>query len=142
MINNNTLPLIKTKEDLINNITTLKKYLDRLNSAEYTFAIELIKKGKCFVVYSSHNESFNFPSRFLGYINNTMEKHNKMGELKKKSGKITKDGRKTNKAIENILGELITNESREWIRLENKYLEYCIKLNLIQYNNKRKYWII
>jgi hypothetical protein len=75
------------------------------------------------------------PSRFIGYKNNTITKH---------ESNITKDGRETNPAISDALGvkQPIINEE-----LEELYKKYCIYLGFSPppkgaFGVTRKYWIL
>lgn len=126
------MKLIENKEQLITNIDTLEGYLtegDEYSSGE---AKSLIKRGTCFVAYHIENEFRFAPSRFIGYIDNKLDKH---------SAFTGKDGRETNKVINEILGtKPLQNDT-----LNLKYIEYCNKLN-IQPSEKgsfgapRKFW--
>jgi hypothetical protein len=77
----------------------------------------------------------------MGYVDNSMEAHERMGELKKKIGKPTKDGRKTNPKITAVLGEeFIKKENEQWGRWETEYRNFCERLGIVPDNNDRKYW--
>jgi len=112
----------------------LEKYLISENNLEIEFARNLIKKGTCFIVYNSENINRFAPSRFIGYKNNSISKHENNDE---------KDGRVTNPQITKIIGQrLIIDEI-----VDENYKKYCILLG-IQPNEKgafgvnRKYWIL
>jgi putative restriction endonuclease len=66
------------------------------------------------------------PSRFVGYINNSMSLHESNGE---------RDGRITDKAITKILGKKVN--SRE---VEEEYIKFCEVLGIKIYSKKRVYW--
>lgn len=126
------MKLIETDRQLISNIETLERYLTEGNEFSCGEAKSLIKRGTCFVAYQIVNEVRFAPSRFIGYIDNKLEKH---------SASTEKDGRETNKAINEILKtKPLSNDS-----LNSKYIEYCRKLN-IQPSEKgsfgapRKFW--
>ena len=140
MEKNNTLPLICKKEQILENAATLYGYLKKGNSNESEYAKGLIQKGKNFVVVSSHDGYSFYPSRFMGYINNTMEKHKKMGEAKKITGKITRDGRKTTPKISKCLGDLIKEGDKRWNFFETEYKKFCKKLGITPDNNEWKFW--
>jgi hypothetical protein len=136
-----TLPLVRSVAEIQRNAETLGGYLQNTNGTESEFAKELVGKGKCFVIVSSPNGYCFYPSRFMGYVDNSMEAHEKMGELKKKTGKSTKDGRDTNTVITAVLGEeLIKRENEQWGRWEAEYNDFCERLCVAPYNNDRKYW--
>jgi hypothetical protein len=77
----------------------------------------------------------------MGYVNNSREAHEKMGKLKRETGKITKDGRRTNPAISAVLGELIKKGDGQWDKWESKYKDFCKKLGILSDNVERKYWL-
>ncbi|MBQ5980725.1 MAG: AAA family ATPase [Prevotella sp.] len=68
--------LIETRDDVIKNIKTLYSYLrNRDNDESYQWAIERMKKGKNYVVEIINGHICFAPSRFVGYKDNTKEKH-------------------------------------------------------------------
>lgn len=124
--------LINTKNQLIKNIDTLEGYLTEGDDYAANEAKSLVKRGTCFVAYKIDRELRFAPSRFIGYIDNKLDKHSASDE---------KDGRETNKAIIKILeAKPIPND-----QLNEKYLEYCNRLG-IQPSEKgsfgapRKFW--
>ncbi len=124
--------LINTKNQLIKNIDTLEGYLTEGDDYAANEAKSLVKRGTCFVAYNIDRELRFAPSRFIGYIDNKLDKHSASDE---------KDGRETNKAIIKILeAKPIPND-----QLNEKYLEYCNRLG-IQPSEKgsfgapRKFW--
>jgi hypothetical protein len=135
-----TLPLVKERGEIQRNAVTLGGYLDNTNSIECEYAKSLIEKGKCFVIVASPKGYRFYPSRFMGYAGNSMEAHEKMGEIKRRTGKITRDGRTTNQAISRILGDLIERGDGQWARWETEYQIFCKKLGVIPYHVERKYW--
>jgi hypothetical protein len=126
------MKLIENKEQLIANINTLEGYLTEGDDYSGSEAKLLIKRGTCFVAYHINNELRFAPSRFIGYINNKLDKH---------SASTEKDGRETNKLINGILGvKPLPNDS-----LNLKYIEYCKKLSIQPSENgsfgaPRKFW--
>jgi ArsR family metal-binding transcriptional regulator len=134
------LPLARDKAEIRQNALTLGNYLEQTNSSECEYAKKLIRRGRCFVIVESESGYSFFPSRFMGYIGNTREAHERMGELKKLIGTITKDGRDTNEAISAILGELVKRGDDKWDKWEMEYKKFCKKVGIVPYNVKRKYW--
>jgi len=126
------MKLITTMEQLNKNIATFDNYLIKGTFEQKDWAKKIILNGICFVAYSMNNELRFLPSRFLGYVDNEINKH--------KSSK-TKDGRKTNPAISIILGcEPVPDE-----KLLTKYLDYCGKIGIEKreygsYGVARKFW--
>ncbi len=125
--------IILNLNELNVNIQTVDEYLTLRKDPEYSFAINLVKKGICFVVTKS-NDSYKFyPSRFIGYECNSMVAH-----LNNKH----RDGRKTNPAISKILGNKPSINSE----LDRLYKEYCETLGFTakdkgSFGVVRKYWI-
>ena len=124
---------INNREDIMDNIATLDKYLENKSASEYDYALDKIKRGNCFIAVKCVNGTYRFyPSRFIGYKNNTMNSHDNNPE---------KDGRETNVYIREVLG---SKESFDAL-LEDKYLDYCSSLNITPGKREklsRKYWIL
>lgn len=125
---------IKSKNELIQNINTLEDYLKKEEGQEYEFALNLIKRGTCFISVKIDDDNYKFyPSRFIGYSNNTMYNH---------QNNYYKDGRVTNVAISDIFGyKPVVNPE-----LDDKYKNYCKKLGFNAYKKgsygvERKFWI-
>ena len=128
------MDLIKNKQNLLTNIKQLDIYLDRKCDPEYSFALDLIKKGTCFVALSNENSVRFYPSRFIGYMNNTMESH---------LSNERKDGRETTPLISSIInnGQPPKNDTL----LESLYFDYCAILGFTarekgSFGVQRKYW--
>lgn len=125
------MQLIKTKEQLVNNIDTVERYLIEGNEKEQQFIRDLIKRGKCFVAYQVGGETRMAPSRFLGYIQNSILKHTRARSSK------TIDGRETNPVISAILDFKLVHS----VDYERLYLKYCNSLGIIPADHKnRRYW--
>lgn len=127
-------PVVKSKKQIIDNINVLEKYLSDMDSEiNREFALDRIKKGTCFIaILGSEGYRF-YPSRFIGYLNNSRRVH----EID-----TDKDGRITNKAIEDVLrkGPIFYQE------MEDEYYKYCNWLRIKASNNgawgvQRKYWV-
>lgn len=123
---------IQTLEELRHNMDTLDQYLDNKTERTYSFALELVKKGVCFVVCKGNGKTKFYPSRFIGYADNTMSKH---------LSNDSKDGKVTNPAISKLLdGKPVYDPE-----LESAYQAYCESLGFTA-NGKgtfgvmRKYW--
>jgi len=126
------MQLVKSFNEIKANIQTLDKYLIEKHEPEYSFALNLVKRGTCFIAVKSEQGYKFYPSRFIGYAENTMNKHLNNTE---------KDGRETNPAIDSILHSAVSYDPK----LESAYREYCESLGFIA-NEKgsfgvvRKYW--
>ena len=124
---------IKTIEDLKSNLELVEMYLSEGTDKERQDINKLISGGFCFVVYKINNEYRFVPSRYIGYYDNDLERHNNNN----------KKGDETNFAIsrlvknpKNKLKKLIKDEF-----LDIKYLEYCKGLGIKPHDKKRKYWL-
>lgn len=123
---------IKTLNDLKINTKTLDSYIIDKKDPLYTFGLNLIKKGTCFVVIKDGEQYKFYPSRFIGYLNNNMEDH---------LNNNFKDGRETNPTISYILG----NKPLKKQDLNKKYIEYCESLGFAanekgSFGVERKFW--
>ena len=123
----------------IGNINELKANLQRIDDylvsrkdPEYSFAINLVKRGTCFVVLKVKDSYKFYPSRFIGYTSNSMDAH-----LENES----RDGRETNPAISEILGSKPVPNTE----FDKYYKEYCETLGFTAndrgtFGVERKYW--
>lgn len=67
---------IENREDIISNIETLYSYLHGESGEDHKqWAIDRLKLGKNMVVEVINGHICFAPSRFVGYVNNTREKH-------------------------------------------------------------------
>lgn len=127
------MKLVSKLEQLEQNIETVENYLTNGNSDEKFKVATFIKRGTCFVAYQINNEIRFAPSKFLGYINNSLEKH-----IPSET-----DGRQTNVMISSILkSQPLLNE-----KLEKEYILYCKNLGLEPrekgaFGVDRKYWLL
>ena len=120
--------IIKTKEQLIKNLDQVEGYLCSSSEELYNTMAQYIAKGKVFVSYKV-NGIFHFaPSRFVGYKDNTLVKHQNNQE---------KDGKRTTPAISKLLGPRLFDT-----KLEDAYLKYCEWLGVTAANNKRTFWLL
>lgn len=123
---------IKNKEQLIKNLQKIEQYLQSDSEEFYKTMAEYIGRGKVFVAYRVGGQYHFAPSRFVGYMNNTLLKH-KANE--------TKHGWDTNPAISKVIG----NKNRLDERLEKSFLQYCKFLDVKprEYvRTHRTYWLL
>lgn len=125
--------LINTLDQLLKNIETVESYLAEGDENEKSKVSKYIKRGTCFLAYQVDKEIRFAPSRFLGYINNDLDKH-----IPSES-----DGRLTNKAIVTILNDKPEPNNR----LEKEYFLYSYNLGIQPSENgafgvKRKFWLL
>ena len=123
---------VETVDELKKNMSVLDCYLEKEDGDEHDFAINLIKKGTCFIAVKVERGYKFYPSRFIGYANNTMKKHKSNTE---------KDGKETNPAISFILNQKVQHDSE----LEKAYRNYCSYLGFTarekgSFGVERKYW--
>lgn len=128
------MQLVQTLNEISANIQTLDNYLTKKHEPEYSYALALVKRGTCFIAVKCGRSYKFYPSRFVGYAENTMEKHQNNTE---------KDGKETNPAISSILNENVSYDPE----LERAYKEYCENLGFTAnekgtFGVQRKYWRI
>ena len=136
---------IETRDDVIQNIKTLYSYLNDGNDDHYQWAIERLKKGKNYVVEIIDSHAYFAPSRFVGYKDNTIEKH----EENHGDGTQTDDILKQfyQKVQDDRLDNLFKNEISKFTRLNgsNKYwIPFDMTVDEIlsaSGSPNKKYWI-
>ena len=125
------MKLISNKTHLVANIETVENYLTDGDLSEKNILLNLIRKGKCLVAYKVDKEYRFAPGRFLGYMDNQLNKH-------QKSHKEI-DGRETNVLISRVLKEQPLTDAK----LESKYIQYCVCLGVQpSAYSKRRYWFL
>ena len=120
------MKLIHNIDQLIENLDTLEGYLTEGTEYETEQAISLVQKGRCFVAYKVDGDLRFAPSRFIGYISNEIEIHDKSH----------KDGKETNREINKIFKS--RPEPNE--KLEKEYLRYLKNLGIKPANRVHKFW--
>ena len=128
------VPVVLKLDELLHNCKVVDDYLASNKDPEFSYAINLIKRGTCFVAIKKDGTIKFYPSRFVGYIDNSMSKHD---------NNTRKDGRVTNPAISIILKAEPTSNSA----LDSAYKNYCIKLGFEprekgSFGVERKFWEI
>ena len=124
--------LVKNLNEIEANMATLDRYLDNKTESTYSYALGLVKRGTCFIAKRTASGYRFYPSRFIGYANNTMYQH---------LNNDMKDGKVTNPVITQILGcQVQVNPI-----LEKEYRLYCKKLGFIanekgSFGVERKFW--
>ena len=107
------IPTITTLDELWSNCNLLDTYVNSKKDPEYSFALNLIKRGTCFVAIEKAGAYRFYPSRFVGYQENSMAKH---------ENNEWKDGKETNPAIGCLLG---IGAPVDNVKLDEIYKEYC-----------------
>lgn len=116
------------------NMQLLDKYLESQTDPEYSYALDLIKKGTCFIALADNGTYKFYPSRFTGYARNSMESH---------QNNDYKNGRETNPAISMIL----SMKPKSNPEIEKIYRDYCESLGFVanergSFGVERKYWVV
>ncbi|MCK0099998.1 hypothetical protein MWU38_11445 [Qipengyuania sp. S6317L1] len=122
------MELVTNGSQIFDNIS----YLEEALRSEDTRAIDFIKRGTCFVSYGLRAPWKFAPSRFIGYQDNTFEKH---------AANQGKDGRETNPAISSAF----KSEPQASDELEEAYRAYCRLIGFEPnatgaFGVERKYW--
>ena len=123
---------VSTIEELKENLDTMDRYIANKHDPEYSFAIDLIKKGICFVPRVVDGHVHFYPSRFIGYVHNTMTLH---------ENNENKDGRETNPVISRICKTNCFADTE----MEKAYRVYCEELGFTArehgpFGVERKFW--
>jgi len=118
-------------EEIKQNILTLENYRQS-HGQDSEYYIGLVKRGTCFIAYDYQNDIHFAPSRFIGYIKNTIKRH---------ENNKSRDGRVTNKAINEILKDTPQVNGE----LEFRYKQFCQRLGFTPsktgaYGVARKFW--
>lgn len=127
--------IVTTPNEILQNIKLIDTYLSDMESKiRREYALDRIKNGICFLAVSNHGIYRFYPSRFIGYINNSMEAHEKSD---------VKDGRETNAAISKIL----KSQPQVSELLEHEYIKFCNSLRIKPrkkgpFGVVRRYWVI
>jgi len=125
--------------DLITTISDLRTNFENLDQGlvqQDEYAKKLILRGRCFIVVNNADGYRFYPSRFMGYQNNTLSRH---------FNNATKDGKRTNPVIQRILATPLVSQlfGAEWHDYEERFIQYCMQIcseNPYRIPNGRKYW--
>ncbi|SHI66455.1 hypothetical protein [Parasporobacterium paucivorans] len=124
------MDFITESADIFENILTFDDYLQ--DPAKQDFAIGLITEGINFVAVKKEQGYSFYPSRFIGYKNNSYDAHTK----------YNREARDTGPAISQILKHN-PNPSQD---LETEYMNFCKELGFTAKSKgaggvERKFWI-
>ena len=124
--------LVESIDEIHANMDTLDSYLSDESNPEYSYAVNLIKKGICFLADKKSGHYRFYPSRFIGYKENTMNRHESNQE---------RDGRVTNVALSKIIGSQYAPDDD----MDREYRAYCVSLGFKPsekgaFGVARKYW--
>ena len=105
-------------EQLTANLKGLELYLHSGSLEEQQEARALIGRGTCFLAYNNGAVKRFAPSRFIGYADNSFDKHSNNGG---------KNGGVTNPAISKLLKVKKPSSNS---KLEEQYQQYCHSLGI------------
>lgn len=123
------ISLVSDKNQIIANIKTIEKYLMGDSDNDFDIMAKHISHGRVFIAYKIDGDFHFAPSRFIGYANNTLERHKQ---------NLDKHGTITTQQITRILGHS-NIYSQE---LEDAYKTYCFWLGKQPSKNNRSYWCL
>lgn len=129
-----SMELVQNFNDIKINMTILDEYLGQKTDPEYSYALNLVRRGTCFIAVLGKDGYRFYPSRFIGYKDNTMERHENNYE---------KDGKVTNPQISNILDKKLQLSNM----LNIEYKKYCESLGFVAWEKgsfgvERKFWVV
>ncbi|MBQ8687079.1 MAG: hypothetical protein IJ512_00865 [Ruminococcus sp.] len=128
------MKLVQSLNEIKANIKVLDDYLNSNDEEKISYAKDRLKRGTCFIAVQNEDGFYFYPSRFIGYANNSMDKHDRNSD---------KDGKETNPAISSIIG----SKPKFNDELEEIYKDYCESLGFTAnkagaFGVQRKYWIL
>jgi len=129
------MDLVENKEQIIDNCKYMIKNIDNKNVKD------IINNGVCFLKCKYNDRNFFFPSKFIGYKNNTIEEYKKAQKshsiainLKDNSTKREFDGGRTNIEIQKYFNKNFESNSN----LYNEYEDFCSSLGIEDIEIKKK----
>lgn len=122
-ISEELLEVVKSKENIIENINNFHNTLINWNEEEKKYLNWIIRRWTNFIIYKNNWIEYFAPSRYIWYKDANISRHNKERW----------NWWETNIAISKILWEMIENDSSG-----TKYLEYCNEDSL----NYWKFWYL
>lgn len=126
------MDLVKNREQIDANIAALERLRQTGAGPQFRDYVSLIKLGTCFMPYKSETGLAFAPSRFLGYVDNSLQNH---------ASNDRKDGRLTNPAI----SEILRQTPEEDAELDERYRAFCASLGFEaratgNFGAPRKFW--
>ena len=127
------MPLIESESQILQNLRALEVIRRQGPKSEsYKAYAKLIHGGRCLIPYEVNGLLHFAPSRFAGYISNSLGKHATAED---------RDGRQTNVAISKALGLPLVEDEQ----LDQLFQRFCNslkgELRLKVPDIKRKFWI-
>ncbi len=126
------MDFIADLDEIKENIATFDKYLQ--DPAMQEFAIGLIKEGTCFVAVKKDHKFCFYPSKFVGYKNNSFDFYNRY---------VKESGKDTIPNISSILKHM-PDPSKD---MDVEYREFCKELHFTgnekgSDGQEHKFWVI
>lgn len=145
---------IETREDVIENIQTIYSYLNNEQDEDSRiWAIGRLTQGKNYVIEIIDDTVYFAPSRFVGYIKNTKEKHEENhGDGTQTDKKIKEYYQKIeDERLDDILNQELSQYEKSagsknyWIPKDEdieSFIQKCLEISYNKYNNMSVYWHI
>jgi hypothetical protein len=126
------MDFVRNLGDIIENIETIDEYL--LDPAKQEFAINLIKEGTNFVAVKKEQGYRFYPSRYVGYKNNSYDAHTRHNLEERKDTSPT-------------ISQILKHKPDPSQDFEMEYKKFCEDLGFIANDKGRagvehKYWVI
>ena len=123
------MELVTKVDEIVDNLVLFDNYKETIKESQhYKFFVDRLKLGRIFVHGINNGEHLFCPSRVVGYVKCTAEKH-----IKSRN----KDGSITTRTIDRLLGEHKKDEFAD-----KKYLELCKRFKIQPSKIGRTYWSI
>lgn len=128
------MELVTSWEQIVGNIAELERVRALGRGPQYRDYLSLIQLGTIFLPYETESGLSFAPSRFLGYIENTIPLH---------TANTAKDGRETTPAISRALNK----QPEVSDDLDGKYKVFCNRLTIEaratgNFGAPRRFWVL
>ena len=132
------MELVKDINDILRNVKRFDGYLKNGKLSEKEFALRCLNYGRCFVVVKDGEDYKFYPSKYIGYKDNSNSNYNKSLDEASygDAGMYNFDGRMSNKAITKVLGCSCQKD----YTMSEKFIAYCSKYGL-RGSDKKKFWL-
>lgn len=127
--------LVTSIDDIVKNVDTLYNYGQSDVVEERNFHDARIKNGKLFVAVQSETGYRFAPSKFAGYIENSIQ-HKDLSPQR--------DGRITNVAIKKLVLNALEPGDGGYEKIDQHFSDYCSQHNIEPSNHHRprRYWLL
>lgn len=122
------MDFITSHVQILQNILALHRLSRSSDKSARKYHHDRIRKGHSFVCTERNSQRIFAPSRFAGYKNNNVARHERNSD---------KNGWDTNKAISALLGA-----PRMGRALETEFKRYCSRHGIVPENRRRRYWTL